>query len=499
MNNSKFKAEILRNKKEYFILAVILLFSAFFRLYRLDKLLGFWYDQGRDALVIWDFLHYHKFFLIGPVTGIEGIFLGPFYYYLLAPFYWLGKGSPVLAAAGQAWLAVGAVFLIYYLGKKIFGREAGLLAALLYGFSYQQVVFARWLANPSPLPFFTLILLLLLYGFFQGKEKNLIFAGFVLGLCLQLEAAAATFFLPAIAVLLLWQRKKIKNFRILFLSCLAFLATLLPQIYFNFRHDGILLAAFRKFLLEEKSFAAAGGGEILKSRLLLYFDVFFSKLFPVGVGGRIALLALFSATVFSFRKKLFTVGGKFLALWLGVPLVGYFFYRGNNGYIWDYYFSGLIPAFLIIFSAVIWELAKRLWVGKAVAGLFLILFLLMNTRLIKNYLNSGIGIALRSQIRAIDWIYNDVGSQEFNVDTYVPPQISFSYSYLFRWYGGSRYGREPATKLVKNLYTLEEPDGEHPQLLTNWLKRQDNLGKIIKDYSWGDISVQRRERISPYE
>ncbi len=484
---------------EVIVLTVILSFSAFFRLYRLDQLLGFWYDQGRDALVIWDLLHYHKFFLIGPVTGIEGIFLGPFYYYLLTPFYWLGKGSPVFAAAGQSWLSVGAVFLIYYLGKKIFGWEAGLLAALLYGFSYQQVVFARWLANPSPLPFFTLLLLLLLYGFLQGKEKNLIFAGFVLGLCLQLEAAAATFFLPTMAVLLIWQRKKIKNLRILLLSCLAFLVTLLPQIYFNFRHDGILLAAFRKFLLEEKSFAAAGGGEILKARLLLYFDVFFSKLLPIGIWGRIALLALFSAAVIGFRKKIFTLEGKFLALWLGVPLVGYFFYRGNNGYIWDYYFSGLIPAFLIIFSAAIWELVRRLWVGKAVVGLFLILFLFTNTRLIKNYLSSGIGIALRSQIRAIDWIYNDAGPKEFNVDAYVPPQISFSYSYLFRWYGTSKYGREPATKLVENLYTLEEPDGEHPQFLAGWMKRQDSLGKIIKSYSWGDISVQKRERISLYE
>ena len=86
--------------------------------------------------------------------------------------------------------------------------------------------------------------------------------------------------------------------------------------------------------------------------------------------------------------------------------------------------------------------------------------------------------------------------EEFNADFYVPPQIYYSYSYLMKWYGGGKYGREPETILTKNLYTLFEPDGEHPQFLQAWLERQDTIGKIIKnDYSWGDITVQKRERI----
>src|SRR4030042_6358918 len=104
-------------KAEYIILFLILAFSAFFRLFRLNQLLGFWYDQGRDALVIWDLLHKGKLFLIGPVTGIEGIFLGPFYYYLMAPFYFVGGGSPVFAAACLSWLSVLGIFIIYLVGK----------------------------------------------------------------------------------------------------------------------------------------------------------------------------------------------------------------------------------------------------------------------------------------------------------------------------------------------------------------------------------------------
>ncbi|MGB9637443.1 MAG: ArnT family glycosyltransferase, partial [Microgenomates group bacterium] len=392
MSNSKFKIqnskiqfkiknfliglakEVKAHKVVYLILFFILAFSTLFRLYRLNHLLGFWYDQGRDALVVWDLIHYGKFFLIGPVTGIEGLFLGPFYYYLLAPFYWLGQGSPVMAAAGLAWLTVGAIFLIYLLGKEIYNREVGLLAAFLYGFSYQQVIFSRWLANPNPLPFFTLLVLIFLYQFIQSHNyKFLILSSFFIGLCLQLEAASAVFFLPAVLFILLWQGKNLKA-KWLFFSFLAFFITLLPQIYFDFRHEGVLRSAFRKFLLEEKSFKLSIL-EVIHLRLLTYYDVFMGKLVVSGGGVRFFPLALFSASMFVFRKKLFKQGGKMLAIWLFVPLLGYFFYQGNHGYVWDYYFTGIMPAFFILFSAGMYYLFRKNLMGKALVSFFMILFL----------------------------------------------------------------------------------------------------------------------------
>jgi len=486
--------KILRKRWHLLLLVLILAFSAFFRLFRLDSLLGFWYDQGRDALIIWDLIHHGKLFLIGPVTGIEGIFLGPFYYYLLAPFYLIGAGNPAFAAAGLSLLTVGAIFLIYLLAKEIYGKEVGLIAAFLYGFSFNLVVFSRWLANPNPLPFFTMLLLFFLYQFIRGKERSLIPVGFLLGLCLQLEAASAIFFLPATMVILVWQKKKINNFWVLVASFLLFFITLLPQIYFNCRHDGILVAAFEKFLVADKSFGLSLF-ETAKLRVMTYYDVFFGKLIPGGNNLKLLCLALFSATAVFFRKSIFNKTGKFLAAWLIVPIVGFLFYRGNHGYVWDYYFTGVIPAFVILFSAGLFMFAKKSLIGKFIIGAFLILFLGINMKTINTYFKTGIGITLRSQEKAIDWIYNDAGSEDFNVDVYVPPQIYFSYSYLFRWYGKSKYGREPNTNLVKDLYTLYEPDGEHPQFLKAWLERQDTIGKIVKNYSWGDITVNKRERI----
>ena len=65
--------------KKYWIfvlLAFILGLGLFLRVYNIGNLLGFYYDQGRDALTVWNLWHEGKFFLTGPVTGLAGIFLG---------------------------------------------------------------------------------------------------------------------------------------------------------------------------------------------------------------------------------------------------------------------------------------------------------------------------------------------------------------------------------------------------------------------------------------
>jgi 4-amino-4-deoxy-L-arabinose transferase-like glycosyltransferase len=488
------KKELLTHKLESLLLLLILAFSAFFRLFRLHSLLGFWFDQGRDALVIWDLIHYGKFFLIGPVTGIEGIFLGPFYYYLIAPFYWLGGGSPVFVAAALAWLTVATIFFIYVLASKIYGRGVGLLASFLYGFSYGLVIFSRWLSNPNPLPFFTLIVLFCLYQFILKKDYYLIAAAFVIGLCLQLEAASAIWFLPSTSLILLWQRRIFKKPKILLLSFLAFFVTLLPQIVFNIRHDGILVVAFEKFLISDRSFSLSFQ-ETIKTRLLTYYDAFWGKLFPTTPWLRLGALASFSAGLFFFRKKIFSLGGKMLLIWVAVPLVGFFFYHGNHGYVWDYYFTGFIPAFVILLAAFLYYLSKQHLVGKILVATVLILFAWSNLKMISVYHKTGIGITLRAQLWAINWIYQEAGEEDFNVDVYTPPQIYFPYSYLLKWYGKGVYGREPNTNQVKNLYTLAEPDGEHPEFLEKWLERQEKIGKIVKTDFWGDITVHKRERL----
>jgi hypothetical protein len=89
-------SHFLQKYSTHILLSILLCVALWFRVYRIDQVLGFYFDQGRDANVILDLLQFHKFFLIGPTTGIAGIFRGPFYYYLITPAYFLGNGSELI-------------------------------------------------------------------------------------------------------------------------------------------------------------------------------------------------------------------------------------------------------------------------------------------------------------------------------------------------------------------------------------------------------------------
>lgn len=487
------KKGILSHRTIYCSLFVVILISLFLRLYKLHEFLGFWYDQGRDGLVIWRLFNEGKFFLIGPVTGIEGIFLGPFYYYLIAPFYWLGQGSPVFVIAALNWLGVLGLLILYLLGKECFSRQAGLLAVLIYGFSYPAVFFSRWLANPQPLPFFSLLTLFFLLKIYKGQEKYWPLVGLLTGLSLQIEAAGAIFFLPAVIGITFWQRKKIKRWNLIGLGAVLFSATLLPQIFFNFRHDGILFAAFKRFLVAEKAFQVSLW-QVLTSRLLTYYDIFLGNFFPNWGRGQIISATLFLGPLAWARKRVFGGAKNILWWWLLTPLVGFLFYQGNFGYIWNYYFAGVIPVFILIFGACLWFLFKQGLLGKVIVFVFLACFLWINGQILAVYYKTGVGVTLGNQLRLINWIYEDSRGQNFNVDVYVPPVIPYAYDYLFKWYGQEKYGYQPVEKRIDLLYTLYEQDSQHPSLLQAWLARQEGIGKIIREDSYGDITVQRRKR-----
>ena len=75
-----------KNKIYIVVLGLIILAAAFLRLYRLDEFVTFLGDQGRDAIIIKRILTLEHFPAIGAPSSVGQVYLGPFYYYLMAPF-----------------------------------------------------------------------------------------------------------------------------------------------------------------------------------------------------------------------------------------------------------------------------------------------------------------------------------------------------------------------------------------------------------------------------
>jgi len=507
--------EIKQNKLVYLLLLIIILASAFFRLYRAGDLLGFYYDQGRDALKVQEILAFKDFPAVGPTTGIAGLFLGPFWFYLLVPFYWLSRGNPALTANFISLFDVGAVFLIYWIGKEFYNRRFGLLAALFWGFSYYLVLSGRWLSNPSPVPFFTLLLILGLGKFFiQKKEKYLILIFTSLAICLQLEMASAIFFLPSMIALWFIFKPKISHKKYLWIGLGIFFAFLIPQVVFEIKNKFLMVKSFFLFNKGEINTSTTKTWALpnlffIKERILTYQKILFSKL---EVNPRIGTKFLSSLWLIFMiwllikqfidkknqRQKMDTI----LLIFLFLPLALLFFFVGNYGQLYDYYLTGFFPAFILLFALFVNFFSKKI-LYYPIMVLIIVWFLSSNLLFHKHYLTSGVdgslNISLGNQIQAIDWIYKETKGEKFNVAVYVPPVIPYTYEYLIPWYGQRAYKQKPSAENVSSIFVLYEADEPFPERLDAWLANQDKIAETVLTQKFGGIAVEKRLRITDNE
>lgn len=501
------RKEIRENKIIYIILSLVLAGASFIRFCRLGSLLNFYYDQGRDALVIWRLWHEGKLFLIGPITGLKGIFLGPFYYYLIAPFYLLGGGNPLYPAVFLAFLSVIAILMVYILGNSMHSRMAGLFAAIIAAFSFNIFLASRWLANPTPILLSSVLLLYSLWEIVNGgSRKWWIVALLLVGLSLQFESASAVFYIPILLLFLLWMRYgnlrarsiQLPDLKTYIYSLIAFFITIIPQIIFNFRHENILFKNVYDLFFQEKAFQPTIQN-VFVERSNYFWRVLSTKLFPASSSYAVVFIFLSFLFLLIRRKNLRKGLLKLFLIFLGTPIIGYYLFQGNYGNIYDYYLTGYYLPFIVIFSIGLVEITTRK-VGYIVIALFFLSFLNINLERIGNYLINGPGenvIVMEDELRAVDWVFDDARGKSFNVDVYVPPVIPYSYDYLFLWQGNKRCGTDLCGKVENNqslLYILYEKDIEHPQRLTNWLSKYENNTVIEDQEDYGNIVVQRRIR-----
>src|SRR5436190_2047930 len=115
----------MRNKYTLLLLA-ILVFGLFLRFWNFPNWFNFNFDQETQAWVVKSLVVDHKPNLIGLETSVGGMFIGPYFNYLLVPFYLVGGMDPAATILLDI-LAAGATILAsYYVGTKMFGQKAGL-------------------------------------------------------------------------------------------------------------------------------------------------------------------------------------------------------------------------------------------------------------------------------------------------------------------------------------------------------------------------------------
>jgi 4-amino-4-deoxy-L-arabinose transferase-like glycosyltransferase len=170
-----------------------LLIAIFLRFYKIGPFTVFLSDQGRDAIIVKRIITFEHLPAIGPPTSIGHIFLGPFYYYLIAPFLWISRLNPAGMAIGVALLSIIGLIACYVLIRRDYKKTAADLFLILATFSFINIDYSRFSWNPNPLPYFSFITLYLAVLSFQ--KKNLIVSflfGSLFALSIQLHYLAIT-------------------------------------------------------------------------------------------------------------------------------------------------------------------------------------------------------------------------------------------------------------------------------------------------------------------
>jgi 4-amino-4-deoxy-L-arabinose transferase-like glycosyltransferase len=489
-------------KKEFIILYVVILIGAFLRLEGVfTNSFAFTYDVGRDMLSLWEIVYNHKIILIGATTGIPGVFYGPWWYYLLSPFFLIFSGDPQGIALIMAIIGILSIPLFYIFGKRRGGRFLGLSLALLTSVSPSLISLSSQIWNPNIAPFFVLLVLLVLERIYTLKNKVKSYYFFALGLLLALNIDieilwGILFSIGVLVSFFILYRKSVNLKKILYLFFGA-LIILSPRIIFELRHSFIMTKSFLAFLSDKTIDQKVDFYRFLENRTLFHIDEF-SKTF-IQANNIISIL-IFVFTIFiaillykkgSLLIKQFTLTSIIILI---VFYVGSFIFPHA---LWPHYFVGLPIIYILLFCLSLYLLKVKLK-NNLIPGLILaVLFVLtINSMSVIQNLNKplwqGDASVYRNQLEVIDYAYMEANGKPFKYVTYTPPVYDYTYQYLFKWYGKNKYKYEPVVEAPTAFFILE-PDPGYEDRANQWLKQREGDGKIIKSTTLkSGIVVQTR-------
>lgn len=347
---------------QYWLIILLTIIGAGLRLYRIEASLQFLGDQGRDALILRNLWVKHDLPFIGPVTSVGSFFLGPLYYYLMAPFLLLANYNPVGPAVATALLGIATIPLVYWVAKKLFSRLVGLWSAALYALAFIPISETRSAWNPNPMP---LAALGIIYGFYLANYKNqpkgLLLAAVSLGAALQLH-----YMIVFLAPFILWQLFLARcHVRELIAAAVIFLLLNLPLLLFEIKNNWLSVRGLMEFLSKHQ-YGSLHWWQVIKNTIGRSEQVIGMVL---GFGRDFSILRMWITRIFLLLLLAFFKPVRFLGIYLLVTIASLAVYQEN---IYPHYLGFLFPVVFILLAAILSRLPKFL------LPLFMLLFLVFN-------------------------------------------------------------------------------------------------------------------------
>ncbi len=423
MKTSKFKYQHL-------ILIMIISFAALIRFFKLPEMAGFDYDQESGSNIVYSIIKNDHVRLIGQELTVGSIFMGPWYYYFLVPFYIASNLHPIGGITASVMFSLIIIYFYFKITEIIFGTNAGLLAAFIRAITFEQVVH-DWSMIPSYgcelLVLFTWYLFYKIWN--EKKSRLLVPLMFIFGLYPSIYPILFPFYF-ILPVLLILRKVKI-NSSIFLKSTLAFLMPFFPTLIYEVKFG--FPQTKRLFSIESGRFTEEDlprliyhvKYNILEIRRItaLYF-----------VPDRIAIGLVLLALIIIIIKTYPYLKNNFHATILFVTYIFFIVsFSVLHAHVSENYFLALTTLAFIYISVLMSHLNKGLW---KIFTIFIIVNLtFVNFRDYITYKNKLSKTNLYNKEVIVKEIIKRSGGKNFYVSYIYTPGWELGFKYLFKYYG----------------------------------------------------------------
>lgn len=432
--------KLFNKKVNVFSLSIILIIvlAAFLRLFRISEYMEFLGDQGRDALLVAKLLKEGDLLFIGPQTSVGNMYLGPWYYYIMAPFLLIFNYDPVGPAVMVALISLLTIYLIYEFSRKWFNPFVGVISALLFAISPVVIKYSSFSWNPNVMPLFSLLVIWFVWKIYKdGDKKYFFFLGISFALALNSHYLALLLLPPMLFYLVLGflKEKEKKQFIIKsFWGLGVFILIMSPLVIFDIKHDFVLFDAFNKFIFQKEgniNLSAVLNNfyhnwNLIFERLILgkekYLSNFFSSIFALGI----LLVALRKKHIFLSPEKALSKPFLYLTVWYLLGIIGLSSYENE---IYDHYFGFLFPLPFILVSYLLFELFNLKIIGKVFPMLILLLLMYLNIKNSHLWLEPNRQLQTTKQVDEL--IINNSDGKPFNLALLSKQNYDMPYRYFF--------------------------------------------------------------------
>ena len=465
--------------KKYWPILLILVAAFFTRVYKLEELYYFTYDESVFAFVGRRFWLWQHIPLIGGVSPF-GFHVAPYFYWFFGLTLGIGQLNPLIWGYIAAIIGTLTTFAIYFFGKEIDSKKIGFLAAVLWAFSLFSNLYDRHFWGLTFGPLFSILVIFCLYKIIKGSEKFVYVLGVVLGLIIHADLSFYVFLLMAIVSWIIF-RLPVKKSTFFALGLILF--SFLPLVVFDIRHNFANTRPVIQFWAQGRNNPGFETQKFIDNSLL--FPRTFSRLIytfgdnevskqysycPAFVKEKfdaipwylvlISSITLVSFIVWSLIRTDKETGWRLIGLlvvlyFLGIQTYGTIF-RAD---IFEHYITGTFALFALILAKILSYFPNKI--------IFIALALFIATNLNK-VLNAKNDLGLTNKKQAIEYTMSQVGDNPFSLDSLSTCWKLSGYRYLF-----TVFGREPVKSYVdpnfSYLYGKTPVADKHPATVVTFV------------------------------